>query len=467
MRHPLIKTQIYTPNLNADLDADLREDLRDRSAGKFAKMRKPKFQSPTGMHDILPEDQKYFQKIYNICTDIAGFYGFGKIETPILEQTDLFLRGIGLSTDIVQKQMYSFKTKGDDSLSLRPEGTAPVVRAYIEHGMFNLPQPLKLWYSGPFFRYESPQAGRYRQFWQFGFEVLGEKSPVMDVQIIQIFYNILEKLHLKNLIVEINSIGDSQCRPYYKKLLTSYFKSRVQALCSDCKKRLRENPLRILDCKEEKCQRVKAQAPQLIDHLCEECHNHFKEVLEFLDEIELPYRLNPYLVRGLDYYTKTVFEIYGDTEKEERQDALVGGGRYDALVKLLGGKDTPAVGGAAGIERIVQIMKAKDIKVPKERIEAKVFLAQLGELAKRKSLKLFEDFRKSKIPVFESFGRDSLKSQLNRANRLGIKYTLILGQKEALEGTIIIRDMASGRQEIVKMEKAVREIKKRLKKSEA
>ena len=426
-------------------------------------MKKPKFQSPTGMHDILPEEQKYFQRIYNICTDMAEFYGFKKIETPILEEADLFSRGIGLSTDIVQKQMYSFKTKGDDFLSLRPEGTAPVVRSYIEHGMFNLPQPLKLWYLGPFFRYESPQAGRYRQFWQFGFEILGEKSPVMDVQIIQIFYNILEKIHLKNLIVEINSIGDNQCRPYYKKLLGSYFKSRAQSLCPDCKRRLRENPLRILDCKEEKCQRIKAQAPQMIDHLCEECHNHFKEVLEFLDEIELPYRLNPYLVRGLDYYTKTVFEIYGDTGEDGRQDALVGGGRYDALVKLLGGKDTPAVGAAAGIERIIQVMKTRDIKIPKEGPEAKVFLAQLGELAKRKSLKLFEDFRKAKIPVFESFGRDSLKAQLNRANRLGIKYTLILGQKEALEGTIIIRDMETGKQETATMEKVVREMKKRLK----
>jgi len=415
------------------------------------------------MHDILPEEQKYFQRIYNICTDMAEFYGFKKIETPILEEADLFSRGIGLSTDIVQKQMYSFKTKGDDFLSLRPEGTAPVVRSYIEHGMFNLPQPLKLWYLGPFFRYESPQAGRYRQFWQFGFEILGEKSPVMDVQIIQIFYNILEKIHLKNLIVEINSIGDNQCRPYYKKLLGSYFKSRAQSLCPDCKRRLRENPLRILDCKEEKCQRIKAQAPQMIDHLCEECHNHFKEVLEFLDEIELPYRLNPYLVRGLDYYTKTVFEIYGDTGEDGRQDALVGGGRYDALVKLLGGKDTPAVGAAAGIERIIQVMKTRDIKIPKEGPEAKVFLAQLGELAKRKSLKLFEDFRKAKIPVFESFGRDSLKAQLNRANRLGIKYTLILGQKEALEGTIIIRDMETGKQETAAMEKVVREMKKRLK----
>ena len=227
-------------------------------------MKKPKFQSPTGMHDILVEEQRYFQKIYAVCKNMANFSGFDKIETPIVEETELFSKGIGLATDIVGKQMYSFKTRGGDYLTLRPEGTAPIVRAYIEQGMQNLPQPVKLWYFGPYFRYEKPQAGRYRQFWQFGFEVLGEKSPVVDVQIIQIFYNILRELKLKNLIIEINSIGDSQCRPYYKKLLVSYFRSRESALCFDCRRRLRENPLRILDCKEEKCQPVIAQAPQMI-----------------------------------------------------------------------------------------------------------------------------------------------------------------------------------------------------------
>jgi histidyl-tRNA synthetase len=425
--------------------------------------KKPKFQSPTGMHDILPAEQRYFQKIYNVVKSIADFYGFGKIETPILENTELFSRGIGLSTDIVGKQMFSLKTKGGDELTLRPEGTAPIVRAYIEQGMFALPQPVKLWYFGPFFRYEHPQAGRYRQFWQFGFETLGEKGPVIDAQIIQIFYNILREIRLKNLVVEINTIGDSQCRPYYKKLLVSFFRSREAALCSDCRRRLRENPLRILDCKDEKCQRIVSQAPQMIDHLCEECHNHFKEVLEFLDEIELPYSLNPYLVRGLDYYTKTVFEIFAEGPEGKSQGALVGGGRYDALGKLLAGKDIPAVGGAAGIERIISLMKERNIELV-EPSPAKIFLAQLGNLAKRKSLKLMEDFRKEKISVAEAFGRDSLKVQLAKANKIGVKYTLILGQKEVLEGTIIIRDMSSGKQETIKLEKAVDEMKKRLKK---
>jgi len=425
--------------------------------------KKPKFQTPTGMHDILPEEQKYFQKIYEICEDIANFYQFQKIETPILEETELFSRGIGLATDVVQKQMFSFRTKGADYLTLRPEQTASMVRAYIEHGMQNLPQPVKLWHFGPYFRHEKPQAGRFRQFWQFGFEALGEESPVIDTQIIQIFYNILRELKLKKLIIEINSIGDNQCRPYYKKLLVSYFRSREVALCADCRRRLRENPLRILDCKEEKCQRIISQAPQTIDHLCESCHLHFKEVLEFLDEIELPYHLNPYLVRGLDYYTKTVFEIYEESPEGRSLGALAGGGRYDALTKLLGGKDAPGCGGAAGIERIINLMGTRQLRLKKER-EPEIFLAQLGNLAKRKSLKLLGDFRKAKIQIAESFGRDSLKAQLARADKLGVKYTLILGQQEALEGTIIIKEMTTGRQETIRLDKVVKEIEKKLKK---
>ncbi len=425
--------------------------------------KKPKFQAPTGMHDLLAENQKYSQKIYEVCENIANFYGFRRIETPILEETELFSRGIGIATDIVGKQMYSLRTKGGDFLTLRPEGTAPVARAFIEKGMQNLPQPVKLWYFGPYFRYEKPQAGRYRQFWQFGFEAFGEENPVIDAQIIQIFYNILRELKLKNLIIEINSIGDNQCRPYYKKLLVSYLRSREQALCSDCRRRVRENPLRVLDCKEEKCQRIISQAPQMIDHLCDGCHWHFKEVLEFLDELELPYHLNPYLVRGLDYYTKTVFEIFEDSPERRAQGALIAGGRYDALVKLLGGKDTPASGGAGGVERIINAMKSRQVRFKKEK-EADIYLAQLGTLAKRKSLKLLENFRKAKIQVAESFGRDSLKAQLARADKIGARYTLILGQKEALDGTIIIRDMKSGKQETVKLEKVVREMQKKVKK---
>jgi len=425
-------------------------------------MKKPKFQSPTGMHDILPEDEKYFQKIYDIVKEIASFYNFQKIETPILEESELFSRGVGLATDIVQKEMFSLKTRGGDFLTLRPEGTAPIVRAFIEKGMQNLPQPVKLWYFGPFFRYERPQSGRYRQFWQFGLEVLGEESSIIDAQIIQIFYNILRELKFKNLIIEVNSIGDSACRPYYKKLLVSYFRGQIAGLCQNCKRRIKENPLRILDCKEEKCQRIVSQSPQTIDHLCEDCHQHFKEVLEFLDECELPYHLNPYLVRGLDYYTRTVFEIYDGDERGRALGALAGGGRYDALVKILGGAETPACGAAGGIERIVSLMKEKAIRFKKEKV-SQIFLAQLGNLAKKKSLKLIENFRREGILISESLGRDSLKTQLKIADKIGVKYTLILGQKEALEEMILIRDMTTGQQETVKLERIVREIKKKLK----
>jgi histidyl-tRNA synthetase len=424
--------------------------------------KKFKFQAPSGMHDILFEDQGYFQKIYKVVEEIADFYHFQKIDTPILEKTELFSRGVGLATDIVQKEMYTLRTKGGDYLTLRPEGTAPVVRAYLEHGMQNLPQPVKLWYFGPFFRHEKPQAGRFRQFHQFGFEVLGEKNPIVDAQIILIFFQILKELKFKNLLSEINSIGDSQCRPYYKKLLANYFRSREASLCVDCRRRLKENPLRILDCKEEKCQPVISQAPQMIDHLCQECHDHFKEVLEFLDEMEIPYRLNSHLVRGLDYYTRTVFEISEESEDGKIQGALVGGGRYDNLAKLLSRKDIPGCGGAAGIERIASLLKEKKIKIPVPPA-SEIFLAQIGDLAKKKSLKLFEEFRKAKIRVAESFGRDSLKSQLGRANRLGAKITLILGQREALEGTIIIRNMKTGSQETVKLERVVEIVKKYLK----
>ncbi len=412
----------------------------------------------------MPEEQPYFRKTYKTAEKMADFYNFGKIDTPILEDAELFARGVGGATDIVKREMFSLKTKGGNLLALRPEWTAPVVRSYIQNGMHNLPQPLKLWYFGPCFRHENPQAGRYRQFWQFGFEVLGEASPVIDAQMIQLLYIILKQLGMKDLVVEVNSIGDSQCRPYYKKLLTSYFRNKESSLCANCKKRLKENVLRILDCDEEKCQPIIASAPQTLDHLCEDCKGHLKRTLEFLDELEIPYSLNPHLVRGLDYYTRTVFEIYAKTPDKEGVSrlALGGGGRYDGLVKLLGGKDTPACGWAGGIERIVSLMKEqKDLS---QSNSPDVFVAQLGDLAKRKALKLLEEFRKMNIKAEETLGRDSLKAQLNRADRMGAKYTLIIGQREALDGTCLVKDMESGKQQIIKIKDLPGKLKKELKK---
>lgn len=424
-------------------------------------MKKIKFQKATGTHDILPFDQKYFKKVSDILDDVAEFYGFGKLDTPIIEEAELFVKGVGADTDIAQKEMYALKTKGGDHLVLRPEGTAPIVRAYIEHGMMNRPQPIRLYYFGPFFRYERPQAGRYRQFWQYGLEVFGEDNPIADAQLIQIFYGILADLKIENVSIEINSIGDKECRPAYRKVLVKYLKSKASSLCVDCKKRVKENPLRVLDCKQEKCQKIKEEAPQMIDHLCLQCHQHFKKVLEYLDEIELPYHLSPHLVRGLDYYNRTVFEFF-TTGPEGKSLALGGGGRYDGLVKLIGGKDVPAIGGAFGVERIIQIIKGGDFKEqkkPKERI----FLAQLGDMGRKKTLGMVEEFRKAKISVSESFGKDSLKIQMARAAKVGAKYTLIVGQKEALDESVIIRDMDTGKQDTVKIVDATAEVKKRLK----
>jgi len=421
-------------------------------------MKKAKFQKPTGMHDIIFGDQRYFRSIINIAENIFNYYGFSRIDTPLLEDEDLFLKGVGEATDISEKEMYTLKTKGGDRLALRPEGTASVVRSYIEQGMANRPQPVKLYYVGPFFRYERPQAGRYRQFWQFGLESLGDASPVIDAQVINVLYAILMDLKLKNISIEINSIGDKECRNSYKKMLVKYLKSKSSSLCSDCKRRTKDNPLRFFDCKDPKCQAVKAEAPKIIDNLCEDCHAHFKQTLEYLDELELPYQINPCLVRGLDYYTKTVFEFFVNT-KEEKSLALGGGGRYDYLVKLLGGKETPAIGAAFGIERIMQAMK--DINLvdgfkPKDR----VFLAQIGSLAKSKSLVLMESLRKAKIPVVESLGKDSLKIQMAKASRIGSKFIIIIGQKEAIENLAIIKNMETGRQETVPLDQVVAKIKK-------
>lgn len=424
------------------------------------------------MHDILPEDQPYFQRIFQATDEIAQFYGFEKITVPVVENIELYERGTGLGTDIVEKEMFSIKTKGGDTLALRPEFTPGIVRAYNQHGMLSWPQPVKLYTYGPLFRYENPQAGRFRQFHQIDFEVFGEQSPAIDAQIIQIFYTVLKELKFGHLIVEVNSIGDVQCRPYYKKVLANYLRPRQNALCQNCKRRMKENPLRTLDCKDEKCQRVKLQAPQIIDHLCEGCKAHFKSLLEFLDEADLPYHLDPYLVRGLDYYTKTVFEIFTDKQIQPEEggetvlqrSALVGGGRYDNLVKILGGKDVPASGAAAGVERIVALMKERGLP-PAQIPGPRVFLAQLGDLPKKKTLKLLEELRKAKINIGESLGRDSLRTQLAKADKLGVEYTLILGQREILDGTIVLRKMDTGEQETVRMEKVADELKQRLKNS--
>ncbi|MBI4117190.1 MAG: histidine--tRNA ligase [Parcubacteria group bacterium] len=440
-------------------------------------------QSVKGMHDVLPEDQSWREFVFKKAKTILEDYDYERIETPVLEETELFLRGVGQGTDIIEKEMYSFKTRNGDSITMRPEGTAPMARAYIEHGMKSLPQPVKLYYIEPMFRHEQPQAGRFRQFWHIGAEQFGEGSFSADAELIFVLWKIFEELGLKNEVtLKINSLGDKNCRPDYKKALKDYYKNKLKKVCAPCRAKFKKNILRMLDCIQTECTEISAKAPQIFDFLDDDCKLHFKNVLEFLEEAQVPYILNPYLVRGLDYYTRTVFEIWleenppthstpaqGDEQSRTTSSGqggmiqLAGGGRYDYLVEELGGQKTEAAGWAIGLERLIDLLKKRGIKIPKTRPEPKIFLAQLGDLAKKRSLIIFEQFRKAGIPLKASFTRDSIKSQLRIANRLGTRFTLILGQREALDGNIILRDMESSVQETLPLEGIVETIKKRLK----
>ncbi len=424
---------------------------------------KSKIQTLSGVSDILPEQQSFFKKVYKTAQSLSCFYGFKEITPPILEYSELFEKGTGANTDIVEKQMYEVKTKNGDQIVLRPEFTPSLVRAYLEHGMFSLPQPIKLFSFGPVFRHERPQAGRFRQFNQFNFEIFGSDKPIIDAEIIYLCFNILKNLGLKNLIVQINSIGCKTCRSDFRRTLVNYLKKNKSQLCSDCQRRLSKNPLRVLDCKEEKCMNVVAGAPQMIDHLCKDCHNHFKKVLEFLDELNIPYNLNPYLVRGLDYYTRTVFEIVPEDDTNRRQGSLIGGGRYDNLIKVFSNRDIPACGAAGGVERIISALKNQGVKPPLSP-EVSIFLVQLGDRAKIKALKLIDTFRKNNLRVLEALDKGSLSVQLKIANKSGIKYTIIVGEKEAEKGTVILRDMEKGRQTTIKDANIIQQLKKRLNK---
>lgn len=437
----------------------------DAAALAAAAVKKPRGvatpQPPRGMKDILPNEEKFWSFARGKADGIARAYGYEKIETPIVEETSLFVRAVGKQTDIVEKEMFSFEDQGGENLTLRPEATAAVARAYINHGMVNLPQPVKFFYVASMFRHERPQSGRYRQFHQFGCEIIGDQKPVIDAELIILGVRYFAELGIP-VEVAINSIGDVADRTRYKEKLVSYYRSHRSTLCENCKVRLVKNPMRLLDCKEEDCQPLREGAPQIVDFLSDENKNHFMKVLEFLDEADVSYTLNPYIVRGLDYYTKTVFEFLPkDSSPDARQSALGGGGRYDSLIETLGGRPTPAAGFAIGLERVILQMKEKEIAIP-EPPRPIVYMAQLGEPAKRKAFGIFEELRRAGIPVAATFTKDSLKSQMEIANKLGVKYTILLGQKEVLDGTIIIRDMDAGIQEIVDVKKIATEIKKKL-----
>lgn len=417
-------------------------------------------QALRGMKDILPAEQPFWLFVADKARALAKAYSFEKIETPVLEEAGLFIRSVGKETDIVEKEMYVFEDLDGAKIALRPEATASIVRAYLNHGMWNLPQPVRLWYQGPMFRHERPQSGRYRQFFQLGFEILGDTNPVADALLILMASNLYKELGI-NTSIQLNSIGCPTCREVYKTELVNHYKAHRSKVCESCKKRMQRNPLRLLDCKEEQCQTVKKDIPQILDFLCDPCRKHFMSVLEYLEELGIPYFLNNTLVRGLDYYNRTVFEIYSVGDDGAAQSALGGGGRYDYLAETLGGRATPACGFALGLERTAS--KVKEINpalAEKKKID--IFIAQLGDLARRKAMVLFENFRKAGVKVAEDFCRTGLRAQLEIADKLGARYTLIVGQKELQDGTVIIRDMESGVQEIIDFNKAVADLQKKL-----
>lgn len=452
--------------------------------------------SPKGMRDIMGDEYYYYQGFFEKAQEIAVYYNFQPIETPILEKEEVLTSSVGVGTDIVEKEMYTLHPpKSRDKLVMRPEATAAIMRAYIEHGMQSLPQPVMLYHYGPFFRHNKPQRGRLREFRQFGLEILGTDKSIADALIVRIITTILEEAGCENLIVDINSIGDKECRPDYIRELTAYYRKHIKDLCPDCNNRIKINPLRLLDCKDEGCQAIKEDAPDSISFLCTACKNHFKEVLEYLEEMQVPYRINKNLVRGLDYYTRTVFEVVeqvseaqapeevgapaesagkekaadpadiGTDAPEEASEvkqplALAGGGRYDYLAKRLGGrKDVPSVGASIGVDRIIFSDWSKKL-TPRIIKKPKVYFIRLGTEAKLKSFNIIELLRKGKIPIAQSISKESIGAQLGMAEKLNIPYVIIFGQQEALENSVIVRDMKTRSQKTVQIEKLQEYLKK-------
>ncbi len=404
------------------------------------------YRVPRGTSDILPEEQAYWRYVEQKAINACQLYGYERIDSPAFEDTGLFSRSMGEGTDIAEKEMYTFEDRGGNKMTLRPEGTAPVCRAYVEHGLYNKPQPIKLYYIASIFRYERPQAGRYRQHCQFGYEAIGDNDPALDAEVIGMAWQFFQSLKLHHLTLNLNSIGCKKCRPEYLIVLKNYYVNYAQDLCPDCKVRLERNLLRLLDCKKPSCQQIANSAPRSIDYLCQQCDTHFNQLKKYLELLELPFIVNHCLVRGLDYYTKTVFEIQPDAEGA--QSTLGGGGRYDDLIEELGGKPTPAIGFAAGIERIILNLKKQNIPVP-ALPRPQVFIAYLGDQAKSEAIKLASTLRENGIGVIKALASKSLKAQLRQANNLGVRYTVIIGEQELETSTVILRDMTSSQQKTV------------------
>ena len=405
-----------------------------------------------GVHDILPRDASAWQRVEAAARRVFEAYGYREIRLPLFERTELFARGIGEVTDIVQKEMYTFDDRAGESLTLRPEATAGLLRAYIEHGLHVQPKPVRLYTMGPMFRYERPQAGRYRQFHQLDVEALGEEHPAIDAEVIAMLVEFFRALGLADrLALHINSLGDAACRPAYREQLVAYLRAHAGALCEECRDRAERNPLRVLDCKRPECQPVLAAAPTLLDSLCDPCTEHFTRVRSYLDGMRIAYVVNPRLTRGLDYYVRTTFELL--TTELGAQNAVAGGGRYDGLIELLGGPPDPGTGFAVGLERVVLLLSDT---VAAERPLA--LLIPLGEQALQALLPVAQGLRARGIPVDLGYGGRKLRAELERANKLGVTHAVIVGDNELARGEAVIRDMKSGDQRPVPLADLTREM---------
>ena len=405
-----------------------------------------RYQAPTGTYDILPEDQAYWRFISEKTRETCSLYGYEQLDVPIFESTSLYARNVGDSTDIVEKQMYSFDDRSGDSMTLRPEFTAGLVRSYVENKLYGRPKPLRLYTIGPAFRYERPQAGRYRQFMQIDVEVIGSQDPAIDFEVMMVAWQLYGDLGLRDLLFQINSTGCPTCRPDYLKALASYYQDHVSEICEDCTRRLEKNPLRLLDCKNRPCQSIIEKAPQIVDSLCNECSDHFAELRSYLDALDRPYTVNHRLVRGLDYYTKTVFEVWA--EGIGAQSAICGGGRYDGLTEMIGGPPTPAIGFASGMERVILTMKHEGIEppgIPKPTVG----VAYLNAEAKGVAVNLVQALREQHVGATALWENRSLKAQMKHADRIGVDYTMILGEDELAAGTVTLRSMADSSQSTV------------------
>lgn len=396
------------------------------------------FRSPRGTQDVLPEDSAYWRFVEAQARRQAELFGYGELRTPTIEDTALFLRGVGEGTDIVDKEIYSFKDKGDNDLALRAEGTAPVMRAYLQHGMQQRPIPVRLYSLINAFRYDRPQAGRYREFHQFNCEAIGDVDPLIDAEIILVLWEFLLSLGLQNLSVQLNSIGDQTCRPAYKQALQEYFSQHSDKLCPDCQRRLETNPLRLLDCKVPSCQPFIAGAPNTIDYLSPECAEHFERVQDYLKLRDVPYTINPRLVRGLDYYTHTVFEVWPATVGA--QSALGGGGRYDGLAEQIGGPSTPGVGFATGLERVILNLKEQGIEPPASPAVV-AYCVVMNEAGRQEAVKLTAELRARGVPCTIGTRGRSVRAQMRQANSLAAQFAVIIGDDEITAGTVTLRDL--------------------------